>query len=389
MAPHRRRRRVRRLRLRRLAEPAALRTVQQVTESALARIAAAPVALVCAGRTDAGVHALGRSRTSTPRRRAPCAAGCSAPTANCPPMSACRWALPVPRAFPCPLQRRGAHLPLPDPQPHRALGAARAARRLGAPAAGCGSAWLQAAALLDGEHDFSAFRAAECQAKSPVRRLERLSVQRRGDWVLHRGHRQRLPAPHGAQHRRPAHRHRARATRARLGGGGARRARPHARGAPPRRPRGCTWWRCATRRRSACPRARRGRAGARSAMIRGRNRRHASELNDVLVRKDHALAHQDRAAHALGPGGPVDQVPGLRCGALPRRAGTQPVRVPQVQPSHAHGCARAAGALPRPGHDRGDRREHLARGPAEVPRQQALPRPPGCRRRRRPGRAMR
>ena len=34
-----------------------------------------------------------------------------------------------------------------------------------------------------GEHDFSAFRAIECQAKSPVRNVERLSVTRDGDWV--------------------------------------------------------------------------------------------------------------------------------------------------------------------------------------------------------------
>ena len=41
-----------------------------------------------------------------------------------------------------------------------------------------------AAATLLGEHDFSAFRSSECQAKSPIRRLERLSVERRGDWVI-------------------------------------------------------------------------------------------------------------------------------------------------------------------------------------------------------------
>jgi tRNA pseudouridine38-40 synthase len=41
----------------------------------------------------------------------------------------------------------------------------------------------EAAAMLVGEHDFSAFRAAECQAKSPVRALGRLSVTRSGDWV--------------------------------------------------------------------------------------------------------------------------------------------------------------------------------------------------------------
>ena len=38
--------------------------------------------------------------------------------------------------------------------------------------------------LLVGEHDFSAFRAAECQAQVPVRRLERISVARDGDLVV-------------------------------------------------------------------------------------------------------------------------------------------------------------------------------------------------------------
>jgi tRNA pseudouridine38-40 synthase len=42
----------------------------------------------------------------------------------------------------------------------------------------------QAAAALVGEHDFSAFRSSECQAKSPIRRLEKLTVERQDDWVL-------------------------------------------------------------------------------------------------------------------------------------------------------------------------------------------------------------
>jgi len=43
---------------------------------------------------------------------------------------------------------------------------------------------MQAAAdMLVGEHDFSAFRAAECQARTPVRRVESLLVRRRDDWV--------------------------------------------------------------------------------------------------------------------------------------------------------------------------------------------------------------
>jgi tRNA pseudouridine38-40 synthase len=38
--------------------------------------------------------------------------------------------------------------------------------------------------VLVGSHDFSAFRSAECQANSPIRNVERLSVARQGDWVL-------------------------------------------------------------------------------------------------------------------------------------------------------------------------------------------------------------
>ena len=39
------------------------------------------------------------------------------------------------------------------------------------------------APVLHGEHDFSAFRAAECQARSPVRRIDSLRVRRSGHWV--------------------------------------------------------------------------------------------------------------------------------------------------------------------------------------------------------------
>jgi len=47
------------------------------------------------------------------------------------------------------------------------------------------AARMQAAArLLVGEHDFSAFRAAECQAKTPVRTVVRLEVERRGAYII-------------------------------------------------------------------------------------------------------------------------------------------------------------------------------------------------------------
>jgi tRNA pseudouridine38-40 synthase len=45
------------------------------------------------------------------------------------------------------------------------------------------AAMAEAAARLEGKHDFSAFRAAECQANSPVKTLDRLSVKRSGDEI--------------------------------------------------------------------------------------------------------------------------------------------------------------------------------------------------------------
>jgi tRNA pseudouridine38-40 synthase len=42
----------------------------------------------------------------------------------------------------------------------------------------------EAAAALCGEQDFSAFRSSECQSRSPIRRMERLTVDRHGEWVV-------------------------------------------------------------------------------------------------------------------------------------------------------------------------------------------------------------
>jgi tRNA pseudouridine38-40 synthase len=43
---------------------------------------------------------------------------------------------------------------------------------------------VEATLALHGSHDFSAFRSAQCQAKSPVRRMEKLTVVRHGDWIV-------------------------------------------------------------------------------------------------------------------------------------------------------------------------------------------------------------
>jgi tRNA pseudouridine38-40 synthase len=42
----------------------------------------------------------------------------------------------------------------------------------------------EAAALIVGEHDFSAFRSSECQARSPVRTLHSIDIERRGEYII-------------------------------------------------------------------------------------------------------------------------------------------------------------------------------------------------------------
>ena len=77
-------------------------------------------------------------------------------------------------------QRRG--LPLPHPEPPRPPGAG-GRPRLARAAPLDAAAMQRAAQSLLGRHDFTCFRAAACQAKSPLRTLDRLDVRRDGDMV--------------------------------------------------------------------------------------------------------------------------------------------------------------------------------------------------------------
>jgi tRNA pseudouridine38-40 synthase len=159
------------------------RTVQQVTETALARIAAAPVALVCAGRTDTGVHAQGQVAHFDTDAIRPARSWVLGANSELPADVSLAWAHTVPehfharysaqaRSYRYVILNRTARSALHRNRSafvHRPLDAARMA---------------QACAALQGEHDFSAFRSSQCQAKSPVRRIERLEVRRRGQWVV-------------------------------------------------------------------------------------------------------------------------------------------------------------------------------------------------------------
>jgi tRNA pseudouridine38-40 synthase len=160
-----------------------LPTVQQAAQRALSAVAAAPVDLVAAGRTDAGVHACGQvAHFDTQALRAGRSWVLGA-NSNLPRDVCVSWAVPVPEHFHaryCAEARTYRYLIL-----NRAARSALSAQR---------ATWIwrpldaarmaQAAALLLGEHDFSAFRSSECQARSPIRRMQRLTVERRGDWIV-------------------------------------------------------------------------------------------------------------------------------------------------------------------------------------------------------------
>lgn len=158
-------------------------TVQGHVERVLSQIANQPIDVVCAGRTDAGVHATGQVvhfETDNPRKLAAWTLGCNS---NLPDTIAVRWAkevddtfharfsatarryryIIVNRPFRPGILRGGVthhHAPLDEHKMH------------------------EAAQALLGEQDFSSFRAVHCQSKTPFRCVHRVSVTRQGDFVI-------------------------------------------------------------------------------------------------------------------------------------------------------------------------------------------------------------
>ncbi len=155
------------------------RTVQNQLEDALARFAAAPVRTVCAGRTDAGVHALNQVvHLDAPVAREPFS-WVRGTNRFLPPDIAVQWCRPVAADFHARNHARGRryrYLLIEAPaRPALADGLVGwVFRPLD------GAAMRAAAALLVGTHDFSAFRAAGCQAASPVKTLRALAISRHG-----------------------------------------------------------------------------------------------------------------------------------------------------------------------------------------------------------------
>src|SRR5579871_5367926 len=157
-------------------------SVQAVAESALGQVAAHPVRLVCAGRTDAGVHALAQVAHFDTEAARSARGWILGANTHLPPDVSVAWVRRVPDHFHArySAERRTYCYVILNRVARSALAGGRAAlihRPLDH------ERMRQAAAALVGTHDFSAFRSAECQAHSPVRRLEALEVQRTDTWV--------------------------------------------------------------------------------------------------------------------------------------------------------------------------------------------------------------
>jgi len=157
-------------------------TVQDAVEAALSAIAGETVAVTCAGRTDRGVHARGQVVHFDTGADRPASAWVRGVNALAPESLAVLWSREVPQEFHA---RYGARARVYRyVLLNRAVRPALAARHVGwfhAPLDV--DAMRKAAALLCGEQDFSAFRSAECQAKSPVRTLHALQIERTGERI--------------------------------------------------------------------------------------------------------------------------------------------------------------------------------------------------------------
>jgi tRNA pseudouridine38-40 synthase len=158
------------------------RAVQAVLAQAISRVAAEPVDVHGAGRTDAGVHAdcqVAHFDTGAARSHHQWLLGINS---NLPDDVALRWITEVPDHFDA---RRSAlwreYRYTIALQPTRPARERRHVWWLRG-ALDCGAMSAAAAAWL-GEHDFSAFRAAHCQSKTPMRRMISIGIARAGDRI--------------------------------------------------------------------------------------------------------------------------------------------------------------------------------------------------------------
>lgn len=157
-------------------------TVQDALEAALAAIAGAHVGVTAAGRTDAGVHATAQVVHFDAPVARPDTAWVRGVNANLPADIAVQWAQPVAPGFHARFAASARHYSYL--LVNRAIRPALLAGRVGWYHRPLDvDAMARAARPLAGTHDFSAFRAAECQAASPIKTLASIAVVAHGEFI--------------------------------------------------------------------------------------------------------------------------------------------------------------------------------------------------------------
>lgn len=157
--------------------------VQDALESALGVFVGAEVRAHCAGRTDAGVHALAQIAHIDTVVIRDVKSWVRGTNAHLPSSVRVVWATPVSDDFHARFSAKSRsyqYVLLND-----SVEGALTSRSVGFFHVPLDAQAMQAAAtMLLGEHDFSSFRAAECQAKSPVRTLYQATIERRGRHIF-------------------------------------------------------------------------------------------------------------------------------------------------------------------------------------------------------------
>ncbi|UTA49280.1 tRNA pseudouridine(38-40) synthase TruA [Simiduia sp. 21SJ11W-1] len=164
-------------------QEAGVPTVQASLQDALSKVANEPITLVCAGRTDAEVHATNQVVHFDTRAVRSAKAWTAGVNANLPAGVAVKWAAEVPPAFHARFSARERtyryiifNSPMRPALQHDQLTWCREPLDVNRMRAG--------AKHLLGEHDFNAFRAAQCQARHPVREIKRIDLAVRGDLII-------------------------------------------------------------------------------------------------------------------------------------------------------------------------------------------------------------
>jgi tRNA pseudouridine38-40 synthase len=158
------------------------RGVQDVVERALGAIAGVPIRTVAAGRTDTGVHATMQIVHFDCGVTRPDSAWVRGVNAHLPREVAVLWAQPVAAEFHARNKALARHYTYVLCA--RAVRPALLADRVGWYHRALDvEAMQEAARALAGTHDFSAFRAAECQAKSASRTLAAIVIAADGDAI--------------------------------------------------------------------------------------------------------------------------------------------------------------------------------------------------------------